>query len=195
MGASGRLGNRRAPPLSVPDVLHSHCGLRVLEDLSYRHALHPHGITFQAGTVYHGFQCKSHLQIVQFMEENDTHLPALAVCDGVTYYPDTKRLAAFTGDRFFRCLAASCSSGSPGSPKGAAMHIPPSETHATESFFRIVEGEAPATLSIGQMIELLSIAKFYMADSVVALLPSYFATAMQQMTAAEVCNTSPGRTK
>ena len=123
-------------------------------------------------------------QIVRFMEENDTHLPALAVCDGVAYYPDTKKLAAFTDDRFFRGLAAS--GRSPVSKEGTCMRVPDGEVDATENFFRVIEGEAPCSLRIQQMIELFAITKYYMADSVVELLPAYFAAAMQQMTAAEV---------
>ena len=125
------------------------------------------------------------VQIVMFMQANDMHLPALAVCHGVSYYPDTKRLAAFTSDRFFRSLAAG--NRCPVSEDDSGMCVPASEAAATEALFRIIEGEAASSHTLPQMVELVAMTKFYMADAVVAALPQYLGLAMQQMTAQEVC--------
>jgi hypothetical protein len=124
------------------------------------------------------------MQIVRFMEENDMHLPALAVCHGVSYYPETKKLAAFTSDRFFRGLAAS--NRCPVSEEDSCICVPESEAAATETLFRIIESEAKSSMTLLQMMELVAITKFYMADIVTTALPHYFGAAMQQMNAHEV---------
>lgn len=118
------------------------------------------------------------------MDENDTHLPALAVCHGVSCYPETKKLAAFTGDRFFRSLAASnrCKP----SQEDASLCVPASEAAATTMLFQVLEGEARSSLAMPEMLDLVATAKFCMADSIVAALPLYYGAAMQQMNAHEV---------
>jgi hypothetical protein len=125
------------------------------------------------------------LLIMRFMEANDQHLPAIAVCSGVSYYPDTKKLAAFTSDRFFRGLAAS-SRCPMSSGEDSGVCVPPSEAAATELLFRVIESEASCSLTLVQMAELAAISKFYMADPVIEALPQYFEAAMQQMNANEV---------
>jgi hypothetical protein len=130
--------------------------------------------------------CKSQpfVQIVRFMDENDMHLPALAVCHNISYYPETKKLAAFTRDRFFSSLAASnrCKV----SEEGSRMSVPVNEAAATTVLFQIIEGEASSSLTVVEMMELVAVAKFFMADPIVSALTVYFGAALQQMNAQEV---------
>jgi hypothetical protein len=128
------------------------------------------------------------MQIVRFMDENDMHLPALAVCHNVSYYPETKKLAAFTRDRFFVSLAASnrCKV----SEEGSRMSVPLNEAAATTMLFRVIEGEASSSLTVVEMIELVAVTKFFMADPIVSSLAVYFREALQQMNAQEVCTTA-----
>jgi hypothetical protein len=132
--------------------------------------------------------------IVRWMSATGHQLPALCLVSGVEYYADTKKLAAFTADRFFRALAATgCMPVHGEAGIGAAerdsavMHIPDCECVPTELLFRLIESEAAVSLTLKQMSELVGIAKYYIADAVLHVLPEYFSAAIWQLNAHEVC--------
>lgn len=125
------------------------------------------------------------MQILGFMQENDTHLPALCCLPSMRPV-STSRLAAFTHDRFFRALAASGRSPVHGM-RETQFQVPAAEADAVNTLFDIIEGEAPGSMSLREVSQLMAVTKYYLADEVMHNLPQYIAPALQQASAQEVC--------
>lgn len=124
------------------------------------------------------------VQMLSFMQENDTPLPALCCLPDVRPQPvSTIRLAAFTGDRLFRTLAAA--SRSPVLEKDS-FQVATADVAAVEMLFNIIEGEAPCSMTLHEIVQLMRVAQYYLADDVQRNVPLYIAPALQQASAQEV---------